>query len=228
MVREAGLAAAAALVALVIGLRVADGSASALVQSWYEPVLLATVVGLLALSVLAAIPVLRSPEPLRVRFGRTGLVQAGFVVVVAGAGVAFKPEPLAGTDLESDPLTVTFSASASNADPARRNVYQWAYEFQNSAPSSLLGQPVDVVAFVFHGKEPVPGRFFAARFVVACCVADAQGFTVPVAWPGAASLPADAWVRVRGAITVAPDGALAIAARTVEPIDAPSSPYIYP
>jgi uncharacterized repeat protein (TIGR03943 family) len=228
MVRDAGLALGAALVALALALRIADGSASALVQTWYEPLLLGTVAVLLVLAVLAGLPVLRSPESLRAKVGRRGVIQAGSVGALVAIAIAFTPEPLTGTSLESGGESVAFSASASNADPARRNVYQWAYEFQHSAPSDLLGQPANVTAFVFHGKEPQPSLFHAARFVVACCVADAQGFTLPVVWPKAGELSDDAWVRVRGSIGLAPGGGLAIIASSVEAIDVPSNPYIYP
>jgi uncharacterized membrane protein YcgQ (UPF0703/DUF1980 family) len=68
----------------------------------------------------------------------------------------------------------------------------------------------------------------AARFVVACCIADARGVALPVDWPGGEKLPRDSWVRVEGEVGLAANGEPFIRARTVTTIDAPSNPYLYP
>jgi uncharacterized repeat protein (TIGR03943 family) len=232
MVREAFGALGAAVLGLAIVLRLADGSAGALVQAWYFPVLLASAVVLLGLATVAAVRALRSGWRWDMRAGRWSAVTAGLVALPAVLGLLFQPQPLGSATLNRDAgmgATRQFSMSAGTADPTQRNLYQWAYEFATAPPSALIGSPVDIIAFVYHGREePQQGMFLAARFVVACCVADAAGFTLPVQWRGAAELRSDEWVRVTGRVAAGPDGALVIHAESVESISAPSNPYIYP
>jgi uncharacterized membrane protein YcgQ (UPF0703/DUF1980 family) len=59
-------------------------------------------------------------------------------------------------------------------------------------------------------------------------VADAQGFSLPVLWKEAEALEADRWVRVKGRVATGPDGSALIQATEIEPVEAPSNPYIYP
>ncbi|MEJ5221819.1 MAG: TIGR03943 family protein, partial [Tepidiforma sp.] len=92
----------------------------------------------------------------------------------------------------------------------------------------IAGQPVDVIGFVFRKPDDPPDRLRVARFVVACCIADAQGFTLPVAWKDAGALTNDQWVRVEGRVGIGPDGEPVVLAAAVTPIEAPQNPYIYP
>ena len=69
------------------------------------------------------------------------------------------------------------------------------------------------------------------RFVVSCCVADANVAGLVVRWPDAGSLAADQWVEVMGALA---PGRLArrslpvLAADRVAPVSVPEQPYLYP
>ena len=62
----------------------------------------------------------------------------------------------------------------------------------------------------------------------ACCVADAQGFTLPVEWGDAMSLAGDSWIHLVGTVEMDATGTPVIRAQSVEAIAAPSNPYIYP
>lgn len=228
--RDGVAAAGGALLAFVFALRLFDGSYASLVQGWYEPVLVVSAVALGALAVASGVVVFRHGGPGTLSWRPVTLaaiVLGGLPLVL---GLAYKPEPLTSASLPADTdATTSWSAGASAAaDPSQRNVYQWAYEFANTEPAVLIGQEVDLIAFVYHQEGDLPGQFRAARFVVACCVADARGYTLPVQWPEAGALQADQWVRVQGQVALGPTGEPVILASGVESLSAPSNPYIYP
>ncbi len=232
MVRTALMALGGAALAGLLGLRLADGSASSLVQSWYLPVLLASALILGALALAAGFGALRTPGAPRTFSVRpTALLSIGLVAGVIVLGLAFKPEPLGSASLQVDDSGLSESFNFSNsarADSDQRNVYQWAYEFATAPPVQLSGQAVDLIGFVHHPGDSAENRFTIARFVVACCVADAQGFTLPVEWPEAETLAEDRWIHLVGTVEMDASGRPVIRAQTVDAIAAPSNPYIYP
>lgn len=230
MVRQAALMAlaAAALGGLLLW-RLVEGTAGFLVQAWYLPVLLVSGAGLVILAAVALIQGRRDAGPAEFKFTWAGGITAVLVGLPLVAGVAFKPEPLGGASLANASASGRqFSASAASNDAALRNIYQWAYEFQTRPAAEIAGEPVEVIGFVHHTEDDSGDRFHIARFVVACCVADAQGFVLPVQWKDAASLVDDRWVRIKGRIATGPDGLSLIQATEVQEMEAPSNPYIYP
>ncbi|GIW17979.1 TIGR03943 family protein [Tepidiforma sp.] len=229
MVRRLAFGGAAAALGLLIAWRLADGSARNIVQGWYVPVLWVTAAGLLLLGAWTLADALRRGRRDGARPTLAGGLAAAFIGLPLLLGAAYTPRPLASTNLDLAATAARqFGASASAADPARRNIYQWAYEFETADPAAIAGQPVDVIGFVFRKPDDPPDRLRVARFVVACCIADAQGFTLPVAWKDAGALTNDQWVRVEGRVGIGPDGEPVVLAAAVTPIEAPQNPYIYP
>jgi uncharacterized repeat protein (TIGR03943 family) len=231
VVRDAFGGVGAAALGLLLALRLADGSYSSLVQRWYEPLLLGTAAVLLALAVAVSLRAIRAGGRWRFAARPGALVVGALAVLPVVVGLVLKPEPLGASRLEDTrdtALTGWQSAAPGSSEPLRRNVYQWAYEFATGAPAQLIGQEVDTVGFVYHASDDPTDGFSLARFVVACCIADARGYTIPVQWPAAATLQDDRWVHVRGRVATDPQGALLVRATAVEPIDPPSNPYIYP
>lgn len=228
MVRPLAASAGAAALALLLAWRLVDGSARNLVQGWYVPVLWVTAALLLAAAAAALPGALRGGDR-RLLPSAAGALAALLVALPLVLGAVYRPRPLSSSNLDLAAASARqFGAPASAADPASRNIYQWAYEFENASAAEIAGLPVDVVGFVYRAAEDPPDRFRVARFVVACCIADAKGFALPVAWRAAATLPPDQWVRVTGRIGIAPDGSPLILAASVEPIEVPRNPYIYP
>lgn len=229
MVKQLSLAIGSGLLGMVLFLRLFDGTATFLVQGWYRPILFASAAGLLGLSLATIVLAVRSGERLTLHGTPAGILTGVFVAVPLILGFVVKPQPLGSNSLDGvDASARPFGASVGSAEPGLRNIYQWAYEFQTTAPGDLAGQPVEIIGFVYHPKEGATDQFQVARFVVACCVADAQGFSLPVRWKDAAELPSDRWVRVKGRVAIGPDGAAIIQASEIERIEAPSNPYIYP
>ena len=116
--------------------------------------------------------------------------------------------------------------------PEERTVLDWLRAFQQAAdPAVHAGQPADVTGFVYHDPRLPAGQFLIARFTLTCCVADASAIALLVEWPGAGDLPANTWVRARGPIAVEGfDGRPfpMVRAETVELVDPPDNPYLYP
>ena len=116
--------------------------------------------------------------------------------------------------------------------PTARTVLDWVRAFNNADDlGQFAGQPADVIGFVYHDSSLPDGEFMVSRFTATCCAADATGIGLRVQWPGAAALDGNAWVRVRGQVqagTYANRPIPVIAAESVEGVDPPAQPFLYP
>ena len=116
---------------------------------------------------------------------------------------------------------------------SEKTIVEWLVEFSNTPRAELAdaieNEPVAVTGFVYTDERFAPNQFMVARYVVTCCVADAQPLGLIVEVDG--DLPAfDSWVAIDGAFgTIAFDGeeSPAIVATDVRPIKEPRQPYIY-
>jgi uncharacterized repeat protein (TIGR03943 family) len=133
-----------------------------------------------------------------------------------------------GLDLTNAPL---LSQQAVEGDPIDWNLLEWTTALSLRG-DELRGEPVDVVGFVFQDERVGRDAFYVARYVITCCAADGAAAGLPVQWPDGDTLPTNTWVRVQGtlATTTIGDGQTipAVAADSVEPIEQPESPYLFP
>lgn len=117
-----------------------------------------------------------------------------------------------------------------------KNIMDWLREFSRSSNlNSFVGQPIDVIGFVYKDPKVGAGRFWVARFTVSCCVADASAIGMLVQADGTANglkdLQNDQWVRVTGKISIGEfDGEQVpvISASKIEPTATPENPYLQP
>jgi uncharacterized repeat protein (TIGR03943 family) len=134
----------------------------------------------------------------------------------------------------SGPLTVSGGAAAATLKiaPADRNLLDWIRAFNYSAdPAEFTDQPADVIGFVYKDPSLSANQFMVSRFTVTCCAADASAVALLVDWPDTASLPENAWVRVRGPVRVADFNGKPtplITAAALEQVEQPEHPYMYP
>ena len=132
------------------------------------------------------------------------------------------------------PSTANTSAGGGEVTlpPEQRTVLDWVRSFNNQEnPSEINGQPADVTGFVYQDIRLQPGQFMVARFSLACCVADASAIGMVVDWPEAKSLSINQWVRVRGTVKVGildEKSVPMIEALSVEDVQAPAQPYLFP
>jgi putative membrane protein len=169
-------------------------------------------------------------------------VGLGIVALPVMLGVVVPSKPLDSRAVDgqvaSDLSSINASSSARiDVAPQDRNVLDWLRAFSAEAdPAALNGQAADVVGFVYRGARfDEATQFMVARFVISCCVADAQAIGLIVEWPLADTLHEDSWVRVWGRFEVREsNGVLApwLVAyegdQGVQFVDQPDNPYLYP
>lgn len=155
-------------------------------------------------------------------------------------GMVIPAAPLSASAVEQRGVVTNAPVrSSSNPQPVRftlapeeRTILDWLLLFQEDPGSATFaGQPADVTGFVYRDPRVGEGEFLLSRFAVTCCVADATALGLLIQWPGAADLTPERWVRVRGTTAVGEltgrPSAL-VQAASVEPIDPPDQPYLFP
>jgi len=116
--------------------------------------------------------------------------------------------------------------------PEERTVLDWIRLISTAdEPQTLVGQPVDVIGFVYHDPRLSSNQFMIGRFTITCCVADALALGMIVSWPGVEGLVENTWVRVQGSLELTQlDGRTLpkIAANGIEVVPQPEQPYLFP
>jgi uncharacterized repeat protein (TIGR03943 family) len=167
-----------------------------------------------------------APQPLA---GRKLSYLILFIPVLLGTIVPARPLNSGSLDLGDINAGLAGRSAQLEEDSTQWNLLQWATAL--SVRDSLEGKPADVIGFVAHDPaRPIDG-FVVARYVLTCCTADSSGVGLPVVWPGGAALKKDSWVRVRatlGQIEIAGEREPALIASSVEPVEQPLPPYVYP
>jgi uncharacterized repeat protein (TIGR03943 family) len=157
-------------------------------------------------------------------------------------GIVVTPRPLGASAMDVRQVDVTTAGigslpaavrAAQEKAAGERNVLEWNQTFQTTqdAHTALAGEPVDVIGFVYRDERFGNDQFFVTRFVVSCCAADAAVSGVVVEWPEGAALETDAWVRVTGTLAAGQLGDTTlpvVRAQSVDPVDPPQQPYLYP
>ncbi|MBK6793320.1 MAG: TIGR03943 family protein [Anaerolineales bacterium] len=125
------------------------------------------------------------------------------------------------------------SASIFETESQERNILQWLklFNYQDDI-TEFIGQEASVVGFVYFDEDTLEAdQFFVSRFVVSCCSADGFAIAMPVRWSNASELQQDSWVVVKGSIaSIELDGQRTpmITAESVEAVNIPDQPYLYP
>ena len=155
-------------------------------------------------------------------------------------GVLVPARPLSASavatkDLNSTAaLTVSASAQAASLPstaPTQYTILDWVRAAGRPADTAQLnGQAADVIGFVAKDSRLPGGQFLVGRYVITHCIAEAVAVGMAVDWSGAAPAT-DAWVRVKGPVTLATLGGKPvpqIKAELVEIVPQPARPYLYP
>jgi uncharacterized repeat protein (TIGR03943 family) len=168
-----------------------------------------------------------------------GWVGAILVAMPILLGVLVPPQPLGASALSTReissgsmdsvmPAAVRMAAEKAATD---RNILDWVLAFQDSPQSGerFAGIEADVVGFVYRTGNEEADSFWAARFMINCCVADANPVGLMVRWPQHTQLEEGAWVRITGRLAEEMGRSTPIlVAENVEIIPAPGQPYLYP
>ena len=124
------------------------------------------------------------------------------------------------------------SARIFETESQERNILDWLklFNFQDDI-SEFIGQEASVVGFVYFDENLQADQFYVSRFVVSCCAADGFAIAMPVSWNDSSTLKQDSWVLVRGtidSITLNGSRAPMVIAESVEAVDIPDQPYLFP
>jgi putative membrane protein len=167
-----------------------------------------------------------------------GWLTLGMVTIPLALGILVPSRPLGASAVGSMGLGTGKGAAATDTTtltiaPEQRNVLDWMRAFYStSTPEEFVGQPVDVVGFVYRDiRLDTDTEFMAARYIISCCVADAAPAAMIVRTDTAADFEQDTWVRVRGRVSMGEfDGQPQpiIVAESIEVTDQPDRPYLYP
>ncbi len=165
-----------------------------------------------------------------------GVIAIVAIPLVLGTLVPSQPlgvEAVSSIDLNAAASQVsTGNATLFTINPENRNVLDWLRVFnQTDDYSTLDNQPVDISGFVYNEPDFGDDQFMTARFTISCCVADANAIGLPVVWADTDLLPQGEWVRVRGTMQTGEfrgETTALVYADSVEIIEAPQNPYLYP
>ncbi len=162
-----------------------------------------------------------------------------FLAIPLFVGVLIPARPLDASAVATRGLTT--SAPLVSSDSAakvfetaseERNVLDWLRLFGSQSDlASFLGESASVTGFVFRDEKLTANQFYLGRFVVSCCSADGSAIALVVEWPEAASMQENAWALVKGpmgALTLDGTRTPLLQAETVEFIQEPAQPYLYP
>ncbi len=153
-------------------------------------------------------------------------------------GISAPAQPLSSGTLDNRgvSLTATFNGAESpqNFDQIEeeRTILDWIKIVNSSDnPDVYMGQPVSVIGFVYHNENLSADQFMLIRFVVTCCTADAQAIGLPVQTDETMDLPDNTWMHIQGNLdnTIYNDNTVPlIIAESIEVIEVPQQPYLYP
>jgi uncharacterized repeat protein (TIGR03943 family) len=247
----------AAKALLLIGLgfflysRLANGTLYYYINQRFAVYTMIAIVGLLALGIAyrpqgrkaagPAEPVdLFAAAPAENHAGRLGWGSFLLLLTPIILGLVVPPQPLGAAALSNREVSVSSSGSAIPAavlaaaekSSRDRNILDWLHTFATEGdPAAFDGQQATVTGFVFRDERFGEEQFMVTRFVVSCCVADANVAGLVVRWPQGAELAADQWVEVAGAFqteTFSGEPLAVLQATSVTPVSLPDQPYLYP
>lgn len=118
-------------------------------------------------------------------------------------------------------------ASAAARLPAQVSLLDLHADFEK-----LLGKRIITRGIYVDSSEGIPGgHFIIFRFIMVCCVADAQPLAVLIAGEKPAGAMKDAWLEIEGtvnSISIENNPAIVILADKIRTSTAPENPYLTP
>lgn len=191
----------------------------------------------LLLGVANAVDLLRNKDVVRLDRSHAPITWPviAIVAVPLALGVLVPSRPLGSAAAQGSVSLTAASvtgATTFTTDPLKWNVLDWLRSFNGSDDiTSFNGKEANVVGFVYREATFPDDQFMVARFTVSCCVADASAIGLPVFSANASDFPADTWVSVKGTLKIDEfrgDQWPVLQAVTIEKIEQPEHPYLYP
>ncbi len=150
-------------------------------------------------------------------------------------GLMIPSQPLGAEAVNGSLSTNAVSQSSGGGfsiAPENRNILDWLREFNATTDYNTLdGQPASVSGFVYREPDYDSETFMVARFTVSCCVADASAIGLPVTDLDADTFETGQWIQVAGPVVVEDfngETLPVVHAESIEVIEMPDHPYLYP
>ena len=189
-------------------------------KTWWVVALGAITLPLVALAYLSGARGAGKRTPSVRDLGANGLLVAPILLTL------MVPAPSLGAQAVASKRTDSVAAPLKTGIEGDIRLFEiaWAKDSAEYADYNEIGAgtPVDFVAFVSNERDE-QGDLEVALFMVGCCAADANSFTVMV--ENAPALPVDTWVQVKGKLAGTPGKDLKVVATAVEKVAAPDNPY---
>jgi putative membrane protein len=96
---------------------------------------------------------------------------------------------------------------------------------------NFVGKKVEISGFIYRENEMKSSQFVVARLAMQCCSADASPFGILVESSLASSFGTDSWVKITGVLGKTNFNGydyMKLDAKSIEKIEAPKTPYVYP
>ncbi len=150
-------------------------------------------------------------------------------------GTLIPSQPLGAEAIDGNITTSGVSATDTNSftiNPLQRNILDWLRVF-NASPdlSTFNGQQATIIGFIYREPTFPEHHFMVARFTISCCVADSSAIGLPVFWDGVGDFEAGDWIQIIGTFQLGEfrgDSLPILQAETVEQVEQPAHPYLYP
>jgi putative membrane protein len=162
-----------------------------------------------------------------------------FLLLPVLIGILIPSRPLDATAASTRGVNVSapMVGSASQTHPFeeaadQRNILDWIRIFNSESDlTPYLGQTAHVIGFVYKYQPLAENQFLVSRFVVTCCSADAIAVGMVVNWDQTTALSDNTWVNVKGIVKpyqLDNRPVPLIEATSVESVDQPDPPYLFP
>lgn len=133
--------------------------------------------------------------------------------------------------IETDLSTLKLTAPVEfNIDSSQRTFADWIKIISNSTNVyQHAGERVKIRGFIHRTETLKDQEFYAARFLIRCCSADARPVILRAKYQNHAAFENDTWVEIHGTFQTDndPQQPLFIDVDTMVPTETPTIPYIY-
>jgi len=230
---------------LFLGIKILSNQLGLYIHQRFQPLTVIAIIGLFLMGVALLVDILRktnagsSDHAHDHQHSNRLPIEIAILSVPLLLGWMIPARPLGASAIDSKGVSATAPLAEQGAQAQtfeiaadERNILDWIRLFNSDQDSSLyLGQTAQVIGFVYHDPRLPDGQFLVSRFTLVCCAADAFAIGIPVAWPQAADLPPDTWVKVSGPVEetqINEQRLPLIRAESVEGVDPPANFYLYP
>jgi len=230
---------------LFLGMKILSSELGFYIHQRFQPLTVIAVLGLFLMGAALLVDTLRNAQADSGghahghQHSKRPPVEIAILFVPLLLGWIIPARPLGASAIDSKGVSATAPLAEQGALPVtfeiaadERNILDWIRLFNSGEDlSSQLGQTAKVIGFVYHDPRLPEGQFLVSRFALVCCAADAFAIGMATAWPQAADLPPDIWVKVTGPVEetqVNGQRQPLIRAESVEVVDPPTNFYLYP